>query len=191
MFIPNPAITTYEMMIHLQVNSLKKLFNIVHHTQKMISVLLLLLVTFLVFAQVILRYCLKMPLMGIEELLMLPTIWLYMISAANASLERNHIECGIATLYIKTPKAMCLFKTIRNTLSAIIGFWLLKWAFWFLQYTCKTEKESALLFIPMKYIECSIFVGFFLMWFYTMLELIENLIHLYHKDYSTYLEDKE
>ncbi|MFR5011834.1 MAG: hypothetical protein ACLTDI_13210 [Acutalibacteraceae bacterium] len=36
--------------------------------------------------------------MGIEELMLFPIIWLYMLGGANASYEKSHIECGILTL---------------------------------------------------------------------------------------------
>lgn len=159
--------------------------------QNLLGTVLLVAVTLLVFGQVILRYCLHMPLMGIEELLMLPTIWLYMIGSANASLGRSHIECGIATLYIKTPRGMCIFKIIRNIISVIVGGWLLRWAFWLLQYSFRMGKESPLLFIPMEYVESAVFVGFLLMWLYTVIELIENLTHLLNKNFTSYMREEE
>ena len=48
-------------------------------------------IAILVFIQVILRYVLHHPLMGIEELLLFPTIWLYFLGSANASVEHTHI----------------------------------------------------------------------------------------------------
>ncbi len=54
--------------------------------------------------------------MGIEELMLFPTIWLYMLGGANASQDRTHIECGILTLYIKKPRSMQIFKIFKGVI---------------------------------------------------------------------------
>lgn len=173
----------------LKATLLESFLRKMHKIQNLLGTILLLCVTALVFIQVILRYVLHMPLMGIEEMLMLPTIWLYMIGTANASLERNHIECGIATLFVKTPKGLCIFRLLRNVISCVVGFWLTKWAFWYLCYSLRMDKESALLSMPMQCIESAIFVGFFLMWVYSVLELLEDYINYRNKDFSSYVEE--
>src|SRR5699024_2120844 len=68
--------------------------------QYFLGVLMLVSLLVLVTVQVILRYFLNLPLMGIEELLLFPTIWLYMIGAANASEERSHIEVDIVETFL-------------------------------------------------------------------------------------------
>lgn len=176
------------LVMRMVFKKMQAVLSVINRVQGILQTFLLIVVTLLVFVQVILRYV-NMPLMGIEELLSLPTIWLYMIASATASLERNHIECGIATLYIKTPKALCVFKTIRNTLSVLIGGWLLRWAFWYLSYTFRVGKTTALLMIPMKYIESAIFVGFLLMFAYALLELFENMRDLWSGDFSSYASE--
>ena len=55
--------------------------------QGVLLFIILLGIAILVFIQVILRYVLHHPLMGIEELLLFPTIWLYVLGSANASVE--------------------------------------------------------------------------------------------------------
>ena len=71
-----------------------------HAIENWTALVLMLAVTFLVFIQVILRYVLHHPLMGIEEMLLFPTIWLYFLGGAIASRERNHIECRVVTMYL-------------------------------------------------------------------------------------------
>lgn len=44
------------------------------------------------FVQVITRYVLEIPVMGLEESLLYPTMWLYMLGAVNASRENTHIR---------------------------------------------------------------------------------------------------
>lgn len=139
---------------------------------------LLLFVTFLMFIQVILRYVFHAPLMGIEELLNFPAFWLYMLGASAASLERNHITCGILSLYIKKPKSLVIFNKVRTFLTCVLWLWILKWAHWLFVYSLKVNKTSALLYIPMKYVESSLFVGILLMLIFSIIEFLEQFSSL-------------
>lgn len=143
--------------------------------QKLITVILAVSVLLIVVAQVMLRYVFKAPLMGIEELLFFPTIWLYMLGGANASQERNHIECGILTLYIKKPLSKMKFNIMKNTVSVIVGVWLLYWAYWLFTYSLNLWKTSDLLYIPMFFMEAAPFIGLLLMVFYAVLQLFDSV----------------
>ena len=95
----------------MNVSAFKKAENALVSVQRFIGVLLAFVAASLIVYQVILRYVFKAPLMGIEELLIFPTIWLYMLGGANASQQRNHIECGILTLYMNGRTMINHFKS--------------------------------------------------------------------------------
>jgi len=58
-------------------------------------------VAVLMFVQVILRYVLKMPLMGIEELCYFPTVWLYLFAAVKASSERGQLVARVLEIFLQ------------------------------------------------------------------------------------------
>lgn len=157
------------------VNIITSKASILVKLQKFITVVLAISVLLLVVGQVLLRYVFKAPLMGIEELLFFPTIWLYMLGGANASQERNHISCGILTLYIKKPLTMMRFNIVKNTITIIVGVWLLYWAYWLFNYSLNLWKTSDLLYIPMFFMESAPFVGLLLMVFYGVIEWIDSI----------------
>ncbi|WP_213810569.1 TRAP transporter small permease [Jeotgalicoccus sp. WY2] len=100
-------------MSNSNVNEKKnKVINGLIKFQKIFSVIMIILMLSLVFFQVILR-SLNLPLMGIEELLILPTIWLYMIGAANASQERSHISVDIIEVFLKNKKLLIILSIIK------------------------------------------------------------------------------
>ncbi|MBA1335744.1 MAG: hypothetical protein HPY66_1371 [Firmicutes bacterium] len=156
--------------------------------QRGVTFVLALLITGLVVFQVILRYVFKAPLMGIEEMLLFPIIWLYMLGGANASQQRNHIECGVLTVYIKRPRTMMLFKIVKGLISLIVSLWLSYWAYWFFVYSLTRWKLSDLLYIPMFFGESAMFIGLILMLVYAVIELVG-----YIKDFgnSSLTSDKE
>ena len=132
---------------------------------------LMLAVTFLVFIQVILRYVLHHPLMGIEELLLFPTIWLYFVGGAIASRERTHIECRVVMMYLKGPVAQHIGNIVKASVSLLVCAWLTYWAYEYFRYSLRVWKESGTLFIPLVFAESAMFFGLLLMSLYTLVEL--------------------
>ena len=103
---------------------------------------LALVITLLVFVQVILR-ALNMPLFGIEELLTFPTIWIYFLGGACASFTNSHIECGLVGAVAKNPKVVAVAKNIANICATGLSIYVLKWATEYAQYSFKVDKISA------------------------------------------------
>ncbi|WP_372830749.1 TRAP transporter small permease subunit, partial [Pontibacterium sp.] len=52
------------------------------------------------FVQVITRYVLEIPVMGLEESLLYPTMWLYLLGAVNASRENTHIRANVLEIFL-------------------------------------------------------------------------------------------
>lgn len=123
--------------------------------------------------QVVLRYVLKAPLTGIEELMTFFIIWLYMMGGSVASEQRTHIECGILTLYIKKEKTMAIFLCFKNIFSMVVCIWLTRWAYWYFDYSLKLWKTSDILKIPMFLGESAMFIGLVFMLFFGALEMID------------------
>jgi len=142
--------------------------------QKTVVLILLIVIPLLVVTQVILRYVLQMPLMGIEEIMLFPTIWLYMLGGGVASHERDHIQAGILALYIKKEKSLAVFFFIRTVVSVLISGWLTYWAFKYFLYSMKVWKLSSLLYLPLFFGESAMFIGLVFMTYFTFVELIDR-----------------
>ncbi len=150
-----------------------KLWHRIGELHAFFVVLFLVATTLLVFVQVLLRYVFNAPLMGIEEFLLLPVAWLYMLGAAYASHVRGHIDCGIIMLYVKRPLTYKLLKLFRSGLVLAVCLWLLGWSWWYLRYTIRVDKESPLGYIRMVYVDSSVFYGVLLMTVYSFVEFLD------------------
>jgi len=157
-----------------------KFISVLGNVQQVIVLVLITIIPILVVIQVILRYVLQMPLMGIEEIMLFPTIWLYMLGGSVASKEQNHIEAGILVLYIKKEKSLALFKLVRIFIATLVSCWLTFWAFKYFMYSLRVWKLSSLLYLPLFFGESAMFIGLLLMTLFTIVELTER--------YSTYSE---
>lgn len=89
---------------HIQNKVWKNIYRGIVTIQRFICYACAIILPLIITYQVILRYILKMPLMGIEELMTFFIIWLYMMGGSVASEQRSHINCAILTLYIKKRK---------------------------------------------------------------------------------------
>ena len=83
----------------MEVPKRPKPFSMLDKVLDWINVFSLLSVAVLMFVQVILRYVLKMPLMGIEELCYFPTVWLYLFAAVKASSERGQLVARVLEIF--------------------------------------------------------------------------------------------
>ena len=131
---------------------------------------LMLGITALVFVQVILRYVLRAPLMGIEELLLFPTVWLYMLGGVNASSQRTQIVCRVLEIFFKTRRPIAVIRLAGSVISVIVAAWLTYWAYDYLLYALRVPRVSATLYIPLIYAESAVFICMVLITFYTGLE---------------------
>ncbi|MCB1983289.1 MAG: TRAP transporter small permease subunit, partial [Rhodoferax sp.] len=93
--------------------------------------------------QVFTRYVLQTPLMGLEEATLYPSLWLYMLGAANASRENTQIRANVLELFIRTPRGHARLAVLAESVSLVVTAWLTWWAWDFTRYSWRTERESA------------------------------------------------
>ena len=104
----------------MEVPKRPKPFSVLDKVLDWINVFSLLSVAVLMFVQVILRYVLKMPLMGIEELCYFPTVWLYLFAAVKASSERGQLVARVLEIFCKRQRSIFLRGIAAFASSAIL-----------------------------------------------------------------------
>lgn len=142
--------------------------------QQFLSFIMISSLILIVFVQVILRIF-KLPLMGIEELLIFPTIWLYMLGASNASEERSHIVVDIVETFAKGETFLKVFVLIKVIVSAAISLVLTYWGFGLFEYSLSLWKYSAVLSLPMFFAESAVFIGLALMSIYSISDVVKHI----------------
>ncbi len=127
------------------------------------------------FVQIITRYVLQIPVMGLEETMAYPTIWLYLLGAVNASRENSHIKANVLEIFLTTERQHTILAIVADLISLIVGLWLLSWAWEYTRYAWRVWRESPTLYIPTFYSDVAIVVGLFLMMVYTALHLWNHI----------------
>ena len=131
------------------------------------------------FIQVITRYVLQTPVMGLEEMAMFPALWLYVLGSVNASREDTQIRANVLEIFLKTERSKRILAIIAEVLSLIISAWLTWWAWDYFRYAWRVWKESPTLYIPTFYYECALFLGLALMTLYVCVHLVRKWVHLH------------
>lgn len=131
------------------------------------------------FVQVITRYVLEIPVMGLEESLLYPTLWLYMMGAVNASRENTHIRANVLEIFLSTERQHQVLAVIGEVISLIVGTWLTTWAWDFTKYSMRVWRESPTLYLPTFYVDVALFVGMVLMMIFTAWHLLMHLRALF------------
>ncbi|MFR8054572.1 MAG: TRAP transporter small permease [Bilophila wadsworthia] len=126
----------------MEVPKRPKPFSMLDKVLDWINVFSLLSVAVLMFVQVILRYVLKMPLMGIEELCYFPTVWLYLFAAVKASSERGQLVARVLEIFCKRQRSIFLLRGIAAFASSAILLWLTWWGYDYLKYALRLQKEA-------------------------------------------------
>ncbi|SDP23220.1 TRAP transporter small permease [Desulforhopalus singaporensis] len=127
------------------------------------------------FFQVIMRYILEIPVMGLEEILVYPTLWLYFLGSVNASREDTQIKANVLDVFINSDRAKLIVRVFADLMGVIVSFWFTYWSWDYFRYALKVWKESPTLYIPTFYAECSFFIGLLLMTTFALIYLIRNI----------------
>ncbi|MDA0144162.1 MULTISPECIES: TRAP transporter small permease [Vibrio] len=125
------------------------------------------------FVQVVTRYIFEVPIMGLEESMVIPTIWLYMLGAVNASREDSQIRANVLEIFIKSERGYTILALVGEIISFIISSWLTYWAWDYVKYAWRVWKESPTLYIPTFYHECSVFIGLLLITLFIAIHIVK------------------
>lgn len=136
---------------------------------------LILIVALGQFVQVITRYVLQVPVMGLEETILYPTLWLYICGAVNASRENSHIRANVLEIFLKTDRQHTILAIVGEIISLVVGLWLLTWAWDYTRYAWRVWRESPTLYIPTFYADVALVIGLVLMMVYTTTYLVSHI----------------
>jgi len=127
------------------------------------------------FVQVITRYVLQVPVMGLEETMLYPTLWLYILGSVNASRENTHIRANVLEIFVKSERGTVILAIVGEVISLIVGLWLLSWAWDYTRYAWRVWRESPTLYIPTFYSDVALVLGIACMMLYTTVHLLNHV----------------
>lgn len=141
---------------------LRHVYIIDKYIEKILSILIVLfttLLTFLMFSQVILRYIIKLPFLGIEELAPLFAVWAYFLAIWYAARTREHIGGGMLVLVVKNERIIKLVRLIGSIISFVILIIFAYYAYKIMVYNIEVNRLSSYMKVPRYFWSMSSVVG--------------------------------
>lgn len=140
--------------------------------------LLITTVALVVFFQVVMRYVFEIPVMGLDEILVYPTLWLYVLGSVNASREDSQIKANVLDVFLHSDKSRLIVRVVADFCSIVVSGWLTYWTWDYFLYAKKTWKLSPTLYIPTFWAECALFLGVACMTIYSSYYFVKNFKRL-------------
>lgn len=151
------------------------LFQVINKFQTAVATFAMAGLTTLVCIQVFLRYVLKAPLFGIEELEQFFAIWVYFFGGTMASFQKSHIQCGILGVYFKNKQFLYVMDIVRDVVSVGIAIFLAYLLWPYIRYETSVWKTSSILLIPTVLGEYAIFIAIIIMGIFSVRDVVETV----------------
>lgn len=124
------------------------------------------------------RAVLEKPVFGVEELILLSAVWLYMLGATLASRERSHLSADFVAVLSKNQKVIIGFRLLATVISLVMAAFFVTWAHSLLSWGLAKGQSTTVLHIPLYYSQGSLFVGSLLLVFYLIRDTLQDFSDL-------------
>lgn len=122
------------------------------------------------------RSVLEKPVFGLEELVLLAAMWLYMFGAAIASRDRSHLSADFVQVVSKNPAVILFFHLFATALSLGMAIMFAIWSYDLMSWSWEKGQTSAVFKIPWYVPQSSLFFGSALFIFYLVRDFLNDLV---------------
>ncbi|AHL77615.1 hypothetical protein CH92_04400 [Stutzerimonas stutzeri] len=121
------------------------------------------------------RSVLEKPVFGLEELVLLAAMWLYMFGAAIASRDRSHLSADFVQVVCSNKSVVRFFHLLATVISLIMAILFARWSFDLMSWSLSKVQTSTVLKIPWYVSQSSLFFGSVLFIFYLLRDFLNDL----------------
>jgi TRAP-type C4-dicarboxylate transport system permease small subunit len=122
------------------------------------------------------RSVLETPVFGLEELILIAAMWLYMLGAVLASRDRTHLSADFVQVISKNPKIISGFKLIATLISLFMACMFMTWSWDLLAWGLKKGQATTVLQIPWYFSQASLFVASLLFIVYLVRDMLNDFV---------------
>ena len=141
-----------------------------------IVVLISLAVAIMLALGIFTRAVLEQPMFGLEELILMGAMWLYMLGAVIASRERSHLSADFVQVVCSNPKVICFMHLLATAISLFMAIMFATWSYELLLWAVKKGQATTVFQLPWYISQSSLFVASVLFIFYLSRDFITDLI---------------
>ena len=146
--------------------------------QRIIMVVCAAFIVCAVGAGAILRYVLGQDLYGADEFITVAAFWLYFAGAVYATHTHQHISAEIVSTYVRNAHARRIVHLIRSGVTTALALLFAVWAWDFFYWSLSEGGWTTVWQIPLVVAHTAVFLGFVLMAWYFLVDLIGDINNL-------------
>ncbi|WP_134675586.1 TRAP transporter small permease [Ectopseudomonas khazarica] len=158
-------------LLTLMVSIDKFLMLIIKPVVVVISFLVAVFLAYGIFA----RAVMGKPVFGLEELVLLGAMWLYMLGAVLASRDRSHLTADFIEVMFKNPKTIQAFRIVAALISLVMAIFFASWSYDLLYWAVIKGQSSTVLKMPWYLSQSSLFVASILFIFYQLRDVLNDI----------------
>lgn len=134
-----------------------------------------LFISFAMVIGIVFRALLEVQVFGLEELVLMAAMWLYMLGAALASREGTHLSADFFQAFSSNESLNDIVKLIATILSAVMAGFFVGWSYSLFSWGFERGQVTPVFGIPQYISQGSIFVGSVLLLLYVLRDLIKDV----------------
>ena len=137
-----------------------------------IVVILSLVVAVGMVTGIIARSVLRKPLLGLEEIILLSVMWLYMLGAALASRDNSHLTADFLSDYMPANDFRRLLQLLARLLVLIAALAFVVWSVDLFRWGFTMEQSTPVIKLPYYLVQSSMFIAAAIMAIYALRDLL-------------------
>lgn len=156
----------------LKKNPLDTFFSVLDRIQEIVLVISFVLLVIGTGTNVVTRYFLNTDIFGMEELILVPSLWLYFIGASYATSHTFHIRIDLIDTYLTNKKAIRYIKVFTTFVSLVVVVLMSYWVADYVIWTFEMGSASTVWNIPTYITHGIVLLGFILMNIYLVRDFL-------------------
>ena len=120
------------------------------------------------------RSLLSAPVFGLEELVLISAMWLYMLGAVLAAKDRSHLTADFVSVIFKNEKLIAGFAILATTISIVMALYFVSWSYELMAWSLKKAQITPVFKLPWYISQSSLFVGSLALVFYLIRDFIKD-----------------
>lgn len=163
-------------------DSLARIDNVLAFFIKVAVTVLGLFIAFAMVIGIIFRALLGVQVFGLEELVLMAAMWLYMLGAALASRERSHLSADFFQAFSDNEVLHDTMRLIATTLSLVMAAFFVEWSYSLFSWGFEKGQVTPVFGIPQYISQASLLVASVLLLLYVFRDLVHDVNKLFRKD---------
>lgn len=127
------------------------------------------------FSEVVLRYAFGTSILGMNELIVIPALWMYFIGASYASQQRSHISANVLQVYLRGERARATLRLVIAVISLGLALVFTWWGMLYLVSSAERGGTSSVFGLPLLLSQSAVTCGFVLMTLYGVGDVVSAL----------------